>query len=268
MMNIRNFKKNDLSKIGFLQPDGWEDIITHFKFFEHTNFCNPVVAEINSKIVGVANCLVNKGSGWISHIIVSNEYREQGIGYKLTKHVMGILLKNNCSTQLLIATKMGENLYQKLGFKKSTHYNFYIGKQLDFPQDKNIRQLNKSDLRKIYNLDLLVSGEYRENMIKNFVSDGYVFEEKKSAEITGYYLPNLGNGIVIAFEGNTGIELLKLKHTLNICKTVLPEDNIAGNEFFKEQNFELYNQAYRMVYGDEVNWNPQSVFCRIGGYYA
>ena len=52
------------------------------------------------------------------------------------------------------------------------------------------------------------------------------------------------------------------------CKTVLPKDNKTGNEFLKEQNFELHNQAYRMVKGNEVNWKPQSVFCRIGGYYA
>jgi len=65
----------------------------------------PVVAEIENNIVGIANCLRNEGTGWISHIIVSDKFRNQGIGYKLTKHVMNILSENNCTSQLLIATK-------------------------------------------------------------------------------------------------------------------------------------------------------------------
>ena len=268
MMKLRNFKKNDLSQIEYLQPGGWEDITYYFKFFDKVNFCYPVVAEINNKIVGVANCLINKGTGWISHIIVSDNHRNQGIGYKLTKHVMDILSKNNCSSQLLIATKMGENLYKNLGFKKSILYNFYKGQQLRYHKNDNIRELKKADYSKIFELDLNVSGEYREHMIKHFITNGYVYEEKHSEKIIGYYLSNLGDGVVLALDDKVGIELLKLKHSQKKCITVLPENNIAGNKFLKEQGFELHNQAYRMVLGGEVDWKPQSVFCRIGGYYA
>lgn len=181
---------------------------------------------------------------------------------------MTILSENNCSSQLLIATKMGENLYEKLGFKKSALYNFYIGQQINFPKNENIRQLNKTDLKNILKLDFVVSGEYREHMIKYFLSDGYVYEDNISREIIGYYLPNLGDGVVLALDDNVGINLLKLKHSLKKCKTVLPEQNLAGNEFLSKQGFKLHNQAYRMVFGSEVDWKPKSVFCRIGGYYA
>lgn len=268
MVSIRNFKKNDLSQIGFLQPEGWEDITFYFKFFEKVSFCFPVVAEIDNKIIGVANCLVNRGTGWISHIIVSDNHRKHGIGYKLTTHVMDILSENNCSSQFLIATKMGEGLYEKLGFRKSALYNFYIGRQLNFPKNENIRSLNKSDLSRIYELDFNVSGEYREHMIKHFITNGYVYEENHSKEIIGYYLPDLGDGVVLALNDNAGIELLKVKHSLKKCMSVLPQENMAGNDFLKEQGFEFHNQAYRMIKGDEVDWKPQSVFCRIGGYYA
>jgi len=268
MMNIRNFKKIDLSKIGFLQPEGWEDITFHFKFFEKVSFCFPVVAEIDNKISGVTNCLVNKNTGWISHIIVSEKKRKKGIGCKLTKHVMHILSENNCSSQFLIATKMGETLYENLGFKKSTLYNFYIGQQLNFCKNENIRKLNKSDYSKIFELDFSVSGEHREHMIKHFIANGYVYEDKFSHDIIGYYLPDLGDGVVIALDINIGLELLKLKHSIAKYMTVLPEENIAGNDFLNQQGFKLHNHAYRMVFGKEVNWKPKSVFCRIGGYYA
>jgi ribosomal protein S18 acetylase RimI-like enzyme len=268
MIKIRTFEKADLSKIDYLQPDGWEDIKLYFDFFERSHFCFPVVAEIEYNIVGIANSLLNKGSGWISHIIVSDKFRNQGLGYQLTKHVMNILSENNCTTQLLIATKMGEILYEKLGFKKSARYNFYHGKKLDYPINENIRLLNSCDNGEVLKLDFSISGELRENMILQFISDGYVYEEKNSGKIIGYFLPELGDGVVLASNKKAGIELLKLKHTLKKCMTVIPKDNIEGNDLFINNGFELLNHAFRMVYGNEVNWKPQSVFCRIGGFYA
>jgi GNAT superfamily N-acetyltransferase len=268
MVTVRNYRKQDASKIGYLQPEGWEDIKFYFNFFEKLSFCFPVIAEINSDVIGIANCLLNKNTGWISHIIVSEKYRNQGIGYKLTKHVMNILSENNCTTQLLIATQMGENLYAKLGFKKSCLYNFFIGKQLDYPKKENIRKIEKSDYNNILKLDYDISGEYREQMIKQFFSSGYVYEEKNSGIISGYFLPDLGDGVILASGNIAGIELLKFKHTLKKCRTVLPEENYVGNEFLLDNRFELQNQAYRMVLGKEVNWKPQSVFCRIRGFYA
>lgn len=268
MVKIRNFKKLDLAKINYLQPEGWEDITYYFKFFEEVDFCFPVVAEIDNNIVGVANCLLNQGTGWISHIIVSDKFRNQGFGYKLSEYVMNILFENNCTTQLLIATKMGENLYERLGFQKSCRYNFYIGNQLDFPKNENIHQLNASDYDEVFKLDFSISGEHRENMILQFISNGYIYEENNSDEISGYFIPDLGDGVILADNNISGIELLRIKHTLKKCMTVLPAENQAGNNFFIENGFELHNHAYRMVLGNEVNWKPQSVFCRIGGFYA
>ena len=81
-------------------------------------------------------------------------------------------------------------------------------------------------------------------------------------------MPDLGDGVVLATENKAGIELLKYKHSAKKCISILPEENEMGNQFFENNGFDLYNQAYRMVYGKEVNWKPKSVFCRIGGFYA
>lgn len=268
MLKIRRFEKKDLPQIKKLQPEGWSDITTHFTFFKNVDFCFPVVGETDNKIVGVANCLLNKNSGWISHIIVSEKFRGRGFGFQLTQHVMNILSDRKCKSQLLIATKMGEKVYEKLGFKKSSQYNFYKAKKLEYSINKNIHPLTKSDLAYVLQIDLKVSGEHREHMLKHYMSDGIVFGENNSGQITGYYLPTLGDGIILATNQESGIELLKFKHSYKECPTVLPEANIAGNQFLKKNGFELHNQAYRMFFGGEVNWIPQFVYCRIGGFYA
>jgi hypothetical protein len=266
MIIIREYKKQDASKIGYLQPEGWNDLKFHFDFFERSDFCYPFVAVINNVIVGVANCLQNKGTGWISHIIVSENHRNQGLGHTLTSHVMNILAEKKCHTQLLIATKMGENLYLKLGFKKSCLYNFYNGKKLDSKHNSKISKITTEDFTEILKFDYQISGEYRKNMISKFISNGYVYRNNK--KLLGYFLPELGDGVILASDQNAGVELLKLKNSLGTCKNVLPENNVIGNNFLKENGFELFNQAYRMVLGPDVNWKPQCVFCRIGGYYA
>jgi len=105
---------------------------------------------------------------------------------------------------------MGENLYEQLGFIKSALYNFYIGKQLDYPINEHIRLLNESDYDQVLKLDLSISDEQRENMILQFNSNGYVYEKKDTGKISGYFLPDLGDGVVLATNNKDGIELLKL----------------------------------------------------------
>jgi len=268
MIKIRKFTISDLPQVKLLQPDGWPDITANFSFFNDVDFCFPFVGEVGTEIVGLANCLLNEDSGWISHIIVSERFRNQGFGYKLTQHVMNFLSDKNISTQLLIATQMGEKLYEKLGFKKSALYNFYKGEKLTCSKNENIRSVKSSDFDDILKLDYSISGEYRKNMLQHYISSGFVYEENKSKILSGYYIPELGDGVILASNENAGIELLKFKHSQKVCKTILPELNHTGNKILKESGFEIYNQSYRMVYGEEVNWKPKSVYCRIGGYYA
>jgi len=59
-------------------------------------------------------------------------------------------------------------------------------------------------------LDLSISDEQRENMILQFNSNGYVYEKKDTGKISGYFLPDLGDGVVLATNNKDGIELLKL----------------------------------------------------------
>ncbi len=268
-LQIREFKIEDLNSIGYLQPESWDDIKYYFKFYTESPFCYPIAGVKAGKIIGVGNGILNKSTGWLSHIIVSNDYQNQGIGYKLTERVIELLDGFNCQSQLLIATKMGEGLYAKLGFKTTGIYKFFEGNQLSInPNYEYIRPFEDSDFEKLIKLDFEISGEYREHMIKDYTSDGRVSVKINTGELNGYFLPELGDGVILAKSNDAGIELLKLKHHLKKCKTILPEENKSGEKFLIENGFEMYNQARRMVFGNEVKWQPQFVFCRIGGFYG
>lgn len=108
MLKIREFQQADIESIRYLQPEEWSDITFFFHFYAKYNFCYPVTAVDKGRIIGVANATVNKSTGWLSHIIVGEDVRGQGIGYKMTERLIDYLHQKKCRTQLLIATKMGD----------------------------------------------------------------------------------------------------------------------------------------------------------------
>jgi GNAT superfamily N-acetyltransferase len=268
-MIIRKFKLKDIEQIKHLQPEGWDDIKHFFRFFYEQSFCHPVVAIVDHKIVGVANGILNDGTGWLSHIIVDHDYRGRGIGYKLTEHIMEFLSSHGCKTQLLIATELGEPVYRKLGFKTVTYYNFYKGPKLDLSVHlNNIRPLDREDVDAIYDLDREITGEIRKNMLQNYLLNGWVFQDQNSTNLKGYYLSDMGEGLIVAKDNEAGLELLRLKHSLNECKTVLPQENKAGQAFLLSSGFTRFLSATRMLLGEEIKWRPELIFSRTGGYYG
>ena len=88
--------------------------------------------------------------------------------------------------------------------------------------------------------------------------------EKRGKEVLGYYAPEIGEGPIIAEKEEAGIELMKLKHT-TIDKAVLPDENMAGKEFLKENGFKETSRMKRMILLQDIDWKSQNIFSRIGG---
>lgn len=92
-------------------------------------------AAIGNKIVGTFELLImdnlaHKGrkSGIVEDVVVSDEYRSQGIGKKMMEYAMEICKKNKCYKLTLssnIHREGAHKFYEKLGFKKHG-YSFLI----------------------------------------------------------------------------------------------------------------------------------------------
>ncbi len=266
---IREYLQTDLESIRSLQPEGWEDITFYFEFYDKHPFCFPIVAEMDRTIIGVASGIVNGVTAWLAHIIVARDFRRRGIGHELTRNVMDILSREGCRTQILIATAEGEGLYAKLGFEVTATYKFYRGKQLQQAYDeRSIRPIERSDYELLFNFDEEVYGEKRRHVTEHFMSNGYLYSGGDGFNSMGCFLPDFGEGLIIANTMEAGIELMKLKHGLKICRAVLPGVNRTGREFLEANGFEQYNEAPRMVFGRETNWKPHMIYSRIGGFYG
>ncbi len=264
---IRTLKESDIIGLNSLPPASWQFEYEDFlkDFLKEDYFYAFVILE-EEKIIGTGNVFLKDKVGWLANIIIDEKHRKKGLGFKMTKYLVDFLKDKGCETQLLIATELGEPVYQKIGFKKMTVYQSYETKvDEEFKYSNSIRALKDSDLEKVYQLDKDANAENRAHLIDKYYEGGlgYFTEEN---ELLGFYLPHFGRGLVVSVDKEVGIELLKLKHSKKGKRTLLPIENEDGIDFFKKSKLLEGEQCSRMILGKDNNWNPRFIYSYGSGY--
>jgi ribosomal protein S18 acetylase RimI-like enzyme len=227
----------------------------------------PVVAVKDGKQAGFANGIIHGTIGWLGNIIVSDEYRRQGIGSHLTGHLIEYFKSKGCTTQLLIASDMGKNIYARAGFRESATYEFYkTTEKISFAPSREVRSLRLEEIGPIGPIgpiDSEATGEKRFVFLERFLQTARVFADP---EIRGFCLPDYGNGLIVAKDAEAGIALLRMQ--LNEGKTTItiPSSNTVARDFLREHGFQKFRELPRMVLGKEPDWKPDMIFSRGSGY--
>ena len=235
-MRFAPFTHHDISILDELRPPDWTDIKVPFQFYLSSDFCFPIKLTHEDKIIGVGCSIIHDDVAWLGHIIVHPEFRNQGHGTSITKQLIKIAEDNKTSTLFLIATEMGAPVYSKLGFVTETEYLFYKDVVLKekFVQSNNIVPFQEKYFDQLYVLDKKLSSENRLSHLNEHCSSGFVYLEND--RVLGFYLPNFGEGIILAEHPSAGFELLKLHLTKN-DKVVFPIDNTSALQFMMENSF-------------------------------
>jgi GNAT superfamily N-acetyltransferase len=259
---------NDLDEIRDLQPDGWSDIASEFEYYIERAFCYPVKAKLNDKIVGTGASIVFGKTCWLAHIIVHKDFRRRGIGYRIVEELLKNNINQSVETYLLIATELGQPVYSKAGFRIVSEYAYLKRNKpwIESPVSQNIVPYTTEYCSTIVELDRKISGEDREILLSEFLGNSIVYIENN--EVKGYYIPDLGEGLIFADNEDAGIELMKIKYS-GVDKAVLPSDNHAGIAFLKQNGFEEADiKGTRMILGNDINWQPHKIFSRAGGNFG
>lgn len=251
----------DLEETKVLQPEGWSDITPYFNFYIHSNFCYPIKIVSGNQIVGVGNAIIHSDTAWLSHIIVGIQYRNRGLGALITKSLIDIVHKQKIPTILLIATKSGEPVYQKAGFVKETEYQSFIQEKKFIINDESI-PFHSSYEKQILDLDKKISGELRGALLKPHLHESRLIVDNQM--LKGFYLPTLGEGMIMADADDAGIKLLSIKHR-EIQRTALPVNNRAAHQFLLKQGFAEGFKGTKMFLGKPISCCPEKNFSRIGG---
>ncbi|ULL13765.1 GNAT family N-acetyltransferase [Paenibacillus sp. H1-7] len=271
--SIRLMRSNDLEPLGAIQPEGWKDIRAMFAYYLTYPACTSIVAEQDGRIVGSANGTYWGATGWVGPIIVDQRARGQGIGTLLTEAVMEQLHKQGCSTLLLIATELGQPVYEKLGFAVQGRYCFMKGgsELLQTVREGPVRPLSPSDLPAIERLDREASGEDRSSLLRKLqASGGLVVTDGNDGAVRGYFLRSpWGLGPIVADSPEAGFTLLQRAMAMEGHKSAaFHEDNTAAAEYLLQAGFTINTYASRMVLGESVAWKPQNIFARISGSFG
>jgi N-acetylglutamate synthase-like GNAT family acetyltransferase len=266
-MKIEPVTINDIEKIRDLQPDDWNDIVPDIQFYIDSPFCHPVKATIDNTIVGTGALISFGKSSWIGHIIVDAQYRNNGIGLQVVNNLLDIAKKNSIDTCSLIATELGKPVYLKTGFRTVTEYLFLKREEpwRECSVSGNVVSFTENYRAAIQELDLAVSGEDRRILLDQFIQNSKLYLQNNN--VAGYYIPDLKEGTIVANTTEAGLELMKLKYA-KADKAVLPIDNIEGIAFLKQQGFTETGKGTRMVFGNDLNWQPLKIYSRVSGNFG
>jgi GNAT superfamily N-acetyltransferase len=268
ILRIRQIAQSEIPQLQNFPPEDWNlDLPRLFSFHFGQSYFYPIVAEVNNRIVGCGIGILHGTISWLGTIIVLPEYRRQGIGQKITKHLIQYCREQGCTTQLLTASEMGEPLYKKLGFRTNLVYEFYRRPSaVSYPQKLQVRKIQQEDIVSIRNLDREITGEERFPFLERFFSTGWVYVSEEAGSVRGIFLPEYGTGLILAKDSEAGIELMKLRLNGGKLTTVIPSANASAREFLETGKFQIYRITPRMFLGDEVKWQPALLYNRATGY--
>lgn len=264
---IRELKESEIHGVNSLPPSDWKfDYEDFLKDFLTDDFFYAFVIIQDERIVGTGNVFLKGKIGWLANIIIGQNYRGKGLGHKMTKFLVDFLKEKKCETQLLIATELGEAIYQKVGFRKMTEYQCFDS-ELDTNYDltNSIRKLTNSDLESVYKLDRDANGENRTHLIDKYYGNGLGYFNIDN-NLLGFYLPDFGRGLVLSWDTYAGIELLKLKHSEKGKRTLLPIENQDGINLLMKNGLKQGDKCSRMILGKENNWIPKYIYSYGSGY--
>ncbi len=259
--------QSDLDNIRELQPEGWPEIVPSFEYYLNNSFCRPVKIIVENKIAGIGSGNTFGKTAWLSHIITRPEFRNRGIAGLIVDYLHSALINSGTETISLIATEYGYPVYRKAGFVIQSEYIFLEKSEpmTDIKKSKNIIKFEDDYLSDVLSLDKIISGESRGCLLTGKLQSSYVYIEEK--RITGYYLPELGEGMIAASNSEAGLELLKFRGLLRNSFT-LPCANHEGINFLLKNGFKEIRRVKRMISGKNFLWHPDKIYNRIGGNFG
>lgn len=267
-MQIDKVTLQDLRLVGVLQPEGWSVITDNFIQYINNNFSFPIKVTVGDTIVGLGNLVTFPGSAWLTHIIVAPDYQGEGIGSAIVDHLLERAQQANIPSVALMASEMGEPIYAKAGFHVVCDYLEFVKVKEHPPEVANTSILPYAPAYRmqILELDEMITGEKREDLLSPYLENCMVFMEDE--KISGYHIPFLGEGPIYALNATAGISLMQLHYGLT-DKAVIPAKNTDAIAYLEKQGFQRIGlNGKRMVWGAEIDWQPEYVFSRINGAYG
>ena len=263
-MQFSTFNRNDLQFLPEFQPADWGDLIPRFKYFIESVYCNPIKSTEGDEVTGIGTSMLHEDTAWLACIIVHENHRKKGLGNILTQKLVDEIDRSRYQTIYLDATDFGYPVYKKLGFEVEMEYSHMKRKVTGstYPVSENIIPFQDAFKEQLLSLDEKISGENRSGILSDFLGSAkiYVYEN----EVQGYYIPDWGDGPVIAGNDTAGLELMKLRSNEKDV-AIFPSTHQVALNFLSDNGFVTYKTSKRMLLGNIRDWKARGIYNRISG---
>ena len=98
------------------------------------------------------------------------------------------------------------------------------------------------------------------------LAQSFVYKQPHENEISGFFMPTLGDGVIICNNTIAGFEFLQKREALGKTRISLPEECTVIVDLLRKNKYTYFREATFMYLGKMKTWNPEMVYSRIGGY--
>lgn len=270
---IRPMAAADVSAAaGEVLRGGWGDREAFFAWAVEHPSCHPFVADDAGRIVGTGVGTAYGLVGWVGTIFVAPDRRGDGLGRALTETVIDDLAARGCRTLVLIATSLGQPLYERLGFERlAAHLRFEVTGSAETADVPGVRPFTPDDLEAIIALDRVATGEDRSAVLRSLAAPETArVAVRGDGTIGGFVVRGpWGGGALIAPEPDDALRLLEWRRRRTgpdgTLAAGLLDLNSDGRDRLLAAGWTESQGPLRMVRGEPLAWRPSSIWGQLNG---
>jgi GNAT superfamily N-acetyltransferase len=266
---IRPARQEELSGLGSLYARaGFSARLAGVVGFARARLGGEVfVADLDGELVGVAAGAHFGRSGWVGGVAVTPERRRAGLGGALTEAVVAHLRDRRAGTVQLLATELGQPVYERLGFAAETEYRTLTGPPAPAggtgTPTAGVRAGRPGDRAAVLALDRQATGEDRGRLLGTLWPAGGMVAGGAGAP-RGFHLasPWRSGGATIAADPEAGLALLEAvrRGGAEELSVSVPDGNRAALLAVEAAGFRERSVTTRMRLGPPLPWRPEAVF--------
>jgi GNAT superfamily N-acetyltransferase len=214
-----------------------------------------LLSEDKGKIFGIGGVFIFEKVSSFGYMSVLPEYRGKGVGTEIFRNLLGIANKLNCETMILYASKLGEPIYKKFGFKGRFYgvmYSLPIQLLEKGIADKDVKVLNTVP-DWMLDLDMKAMGFNRANYLNmriKYKANILAIENEGYGLLAGNRL-----GPLIATNLETALQIIKKGIAFGANHLIIAKHQHLPKRVFELMNLtEIENRAsIKMILGKKIN---------------
>ena len=233
--------------------------------------CLPLVAEIEGEIVGTGVGTVSGRVGWLGTIFLAPAWRGQGVGRSITQAIIDRLESAACRTLVLVATREGRRVYERMGFEVQTQYRILEIAGLPAGQAEDlraasVRAMAPSDVDAIADLDRAATGEDRRHAIERFAAGDTtrVLPVARGGLDAFVIRAPWGGGATVARSIDAAETVIDARRraagATGRVRVGLLDENREAIERLQAAGFRPQWSAPRMIRGEPLEWRPDWIY--------